>query len=71
MNELIKPAFQTKSYKPSETIRCRDRYQQYIWLREGVYPYDVYESQGDVIMIFPKNDKTRELYRKWRNRELT
>ncbi len=69
--ELIKPAFQTKPYKANEVMRCRDRHQQYVWLRENVYPLDVYESQGDVIMIFPKNAKTKELYVKWRNRELS
>jgi len=71
MNNLIKPAFQTKEYRTHEVMRCRDRYQQYIWLREGIFPLDVYESQGDVIMIFPKNEKTKELYKKWRNREIS
>ena len=70
MEPKIKPAFQTQESYPHETVRCRDRFQQYIWLREGVYPLDMYESNGDVIMIFPRNEKTRELYRKWRNREL-
>lgn len=70
MEQKIKPAFQTQEYYAHEVIRCRDRYQQYVWLRENIYPLDVYESRGDVIMIFPKNDKTRELYEKWRKREL-
>ena len=69
MEPKIKPAFQTAEYYPNEVMRCKDRYQQFIWLREGIYPLDVYESNGDVIMIFPKNKETRELYRKWRNRE--
>lgn len=69
--ELIEPSFQTQYYKPSEVIRCRDRFQQYIWLKEGVYPYDMYESHGDVIMVFPKNDKTKELYKRWRNHEFS
>lgn len=66
----IQPAFQTQPYTAKETVRCRDRYQQFCWLREGVYPLDIYESKGDVIMIFPRNEKTKELYIKWRNREL-
>ena len=69
--EYITPSFQTRPYKPSEVIRCRDRFQQYVWLRHKVYPLDVFESNGDVIMIFPKNDITKELYRKWRNREFS
>lgn len=70
MEPKIKPAFQTKEYYPHEVIRCKDRRQQYIWLKHQVYPLDMYESNGDVIMIFPRNEKTKELYRKWRNREL-
>lgn len=69
--DLIKPRFQTVPYKTHEVIRCKDRFQQYIWLKEGVYPYDIYESNGDVIMIFPKNDKTKELYKRWRNHEFS
>ena len=70
MEPKIKPAFQTQEYYPNEVVRIKDRYQQFIWLKNGVFPLDLYESQGDVIMIFPKNEKTKELYRKWRNREL-
>ena len=70
MNNLIQPNFQTKPYSLKNVIRCKDRYQQYIWLREKVFPLDVYESRGDVIMVFPKNPQTKELYEKWRNREL-
>lgn len=67
MDDLIMPSFQTRPYKTSEVIRCRDRYQQYIWLSFKVYPLDIYESMGDVIMIFPKNEQTRDLYKRWRN----
>jgi hypothetical protein len=70
MEPKIKPAFQTQEYYPQDVVRIKDRYQQFCWLRENVYPLDMYESDGDVIMIFPKNEKTRELYRRWRNREL-
>ena len=71
MEDLIKPSFQTRPYRPNEVCRIRERYQQYIWLKEKVMPYDIYESNGDVIMIFPKNEETKELYRKWRNREFS
>lgn len=67
--ELIKPSFQTKPYKLHETIKCRDRFQQYVWLHENVYPLDIYQSQGDVVMIFPRNAKTKELHKRWRNGE--
>ena len=69
MSDLIKPSFQTKPYKASETIRVRDRYQQYVWLENSIEPCDLYCSNGDVVMIFPKNEQTKELYKRWKNRE--
>ena len=69
MDDLIKPSFQTKSYSPKDVVRVRDRFQQYKYLHNRVYPVDMYESRDDVIMVFLK-DETKELYEKWRNREL-
>lgn len=69
MDQKIKPAFQTQEYYAHEVIRCKDRFQQYIYVKNNVFPLDVYTSKGDMIMIFPKNETTKELYRKWRNRE--
>ena len=68
-SELIKPSFQTRPYKLHETMKCRDRFQQYVWLRENIYPLDIYQSQGDVVMIFPRNAKTKELHKRWRSGE--
>ena len=68
MDKLIKPSFQTKPYDPQKVVRVRDRYQQYCYLKSGAYPVDLYESRDDVVMVFLK-DETKELYKKWRNRE--
>jgi hypothetical protein len=70
MNEiLIKPAFQTKAYKLNDVAFVRDRFQQFKYLTCGAYPLDMYESNGDLIMVFSKAE-TRDLYKKWRNHEL-
>ena len=69
MERLIRPSFQTRPYKPSEVVRVRDRFQQYKYLLNNVYPVDMYESKDDVIMVFLKED-TKELFIKWRNKEL-
>lgn len=69
MSDLIKPAFQTRPYSPHEVVRIRDRYQMYKYISNNVYPCDLYTSGNDLIMVFLKNE-TKELYEKWRNREL-
>lgn len=67
--ELIKPAFQTRTYRPQEVCRVKDRYQAYLYIKNGAFPLDMYESNGDLIMIFSKAE-TKVLYQKWRNHEL-
>ena len=71
MNNLVKPSFQTRPYKPVEIVRIVDRLQQYLYIKNGAKPVDMYISEGDenLVMIFKKNE-TFELYQKWRKREL-
>lgn len=71
MKDLIKPAFQTKDYDPKKVIRCRDRYQCYLYLKHGAYPVDMYVSAAteDLIMVFDKAE-THDLYEKYRRYEL-
>ncbi len=66
---LIKPAFQTKPYKLADVCFIKDRFQQYKYLSAGAFPLDMYEANGDLIMVFSKAE-TRILYQKWRNHEL-
>ncbi len=69
MEDMIRPSFQTKPYQTSDVVRVRDRYQQYMYLKNRIYPVDLYESRDDVIMVFLKSE-TKDIYQKWRNREL-
>jgi len=71
MKDLIKPAFQTREYDPTKVIRCHDRWQQYLYIKHGAKPLDMYVSHEseDLIMVFDKSE-TRDLYEKYRRYEL-
>lgn len=62
-------------YSLSETVRISDPKQQKLYIKHNAYPIDMYttknlEKTDDVlIMLFNKKD-TKDLYIKWKNREL-
>ena len=71
MGNLVKPAFQTRSYNAREVVAVKDRYQAYLYVKHGFYPIDMYVDSGDnLVMIFPKNERGKELYEKYRKYEL-
>ena len=71
MNELIKPTFQTRPYRASQSVFIKDRYQSYLYIKHGARVLDLYaDNMDNLVMVFDK-DETKELYRKWRNRELS
>ncbi len=72
MDNLIKPAFQTRPYKPSEVIRIPDRWQSYQYMKHGATPVDIYIdfAKDNLVMVFLKSE-TKELYEKWRRYELS
>lgn len=65
----IKPSFQTRYYKPSEVVRIVDRYEQFLFIKHGARPVDLYESRGDLVMVFVK-EETKELYQLYREYKL-
>lgn len=70
MNELIKPSFQTRPYKPSEVCRIRDRWQSFLYIKHGVRPVDLYvDGEDNLVMLFDKNE-TRKLYEAYRKFQL-
>ena len=69
MNELVKPAFQTKFYHSREVVRIVDRYEQFLFIKPGAYPIDMYVSDENLVMIFLKQD-TKELYEQYRQYKL-
>lgn len=68
-NSLIKPSFQTRFYRPSEVVRIIDRYEQFLFIKHGARPVDIYESNDDLVMVFLKAD-TKELYELYRRYKL-
>lgn len=69
--ELVKPALITKPYDPRMCVFIRDRWQQYLYIKNGAYPLDLYVSleTEDLVMVFDKQS-TKELYEKYRRFEL-
>lgn len=65
-----------QEYRLSEVVRIKDPKQYKLYVKHEVYPIDMYttkdEYTGDdiLIMLFERNEKTRDLYMKWKNHEL-
>ena len=68
---LVTPTFETRKYNAKECVAIRDRWQQYLYIKNGAYPVDMYVSDADknLVMVFDKV-KTYELYQKYRKYEL-
>lgn len=70
MNELINPSFTGAAYDPRKSVAVRDRWQQYLYIKNGAKLLDIYVSPDEnLVMIFDKKD-TKELYEKYRRYEL-
>jgi hypothetical protein len=67
-NELVKPAFETSFYRPRDVVRIVDRYEQFLFIKHGAFPVDMYENNDNLVMIFRKEDtkKLYELYRQYK-----
>ena len=70
MSDLIKPSFQTRSYRSDEVCRIRDRWQSFLYVKHGAKPVDMYvDSEDNLVMLFMKNE-TKELYDAYRKYQL-
>lgn len=70
MEKLVKPAFYTRDYDPSQCVAIRDRWQSFLYLKAGAKPVDIYVSTNDdLVMVFDK-DETRPLYKLYREYKL-
>lgn len=69
MNELVKPTFQTRFYTTREVVRIIDRYEQFLFIKHGAHPVDMYVKDDNLVMIFLKQD-TKELYELYRQYKL-
>lgn len=68
---LVTPTFQTRRYAPEDVVAIRDRWQQYLYIKNGAYPIDMYVSYSDenLVMVFDKQE-TQHLYQAYRRYEL-
>lgn len=71
MDPKVKPAFQLREYIPHECVRIKDYCQAFLFLKHGAIPVDIYPipDKGDIVFVFLKSE-TKELYAKYRRREL-
>lgn len=64
-----------KEYRLSDVVKIVDPKQQKLYVKNEVYPVDMfttkdlYSDNQILVMLFNKRD-TRDLYEKWKNREL-
>ena len=71
----VKSNLKPRSYTQNEVVRIVNQKQYLTYIRNGVYPIDMYASLDEktnntiLAMIFLKED-TSEVYKKWCNYEL-
>lgn len=71
----IKTNLMSRDYSVSEIVRIVNPKQYLLYIKNNVYPIDMYTSVDDktdniiLVMIFLKDD-TKEVYKKWKNYEL-
>ena len=72
---MIKTNLKTRDYFPHEAVRIVNPKQYLLYIKNNVYPVDMYTSIDDktnnviLAMVFLKAD-TAEVYKKWCNYEL-
>lgn len=72
---IIKTNLMSRDYSVSEIVRIVNPKQYLLYIKNNVYPIDMYTSVDDktdniiLVMIFLKDD-TKEVYKKWMNYEL-
>ena len=72
---MIKTNLKAKDYSPHEAVRIVNPNQYLLYIKNNVYPVDMYTSIDDktsnviLAMVFLKEDTT-EVYKKWCNYEL-
>lgn len=72
---MIETNLKTRNYSPHEAIRIVNPKQYLLYIKNNVYPVDMYTSIDDktnnviLAMVFLKADTT-EVYKKWCNYEL-
>ena len=60
-------------YESEDVIYCKDPKQQKLYIKHHAKLADIFYSDMDdkIVYVFWRNDKTRDLYKKWKSHELT
>ena len=75
-SEIIKTRLKPRNYKHSEVCRIVNPKQQLLYIKNKVYPIDIYTSFDNktgnsiIVMIF-LIEESAELFKLWCNHELT
>lgn len=75
MKEKVLTNLKARDYIPSEVCRILNPKQQLLYIKNGLYPIDMYTSidgktGNDVIVMIFLRDETTDAYIKWCNHEL-
>lgn len=59
-------------YESEDVIYCKDPKQQRLYMKYHAKLADIFYSEMDdkIVYVFWRNDKTKELYHKWKSHEL-
>lgn len=67
--KTTKPRFNTQSYNKQQAVAIKDRWQQFLYIKNKIYPVDMYVLDDNLIMVFLKKD-TKDLYCLYRQHKL-
>jgi hypothetical protein len=74
MKQLIETHLKSRNYTEKEVCRILNSKQAKLYIKNGVYPIDIYVSlddkDNDVIVYIFLKEETRHLYQAWLNYEL-
>ena len=72
---MIKTNLKPRNYSIHEVVRIVNPKQYLLYIKNGVYPIDMYPSLdkdgNDIVVYIYLKEETKELYQQWLARELT
>lgn len=62
--------FTNEPYDASKCVRIVNPVQQAMYMKQGVYPIDIYVGFDDKTVFIFLRESTKDVYKKWLNYEL-
>lgn len=66
---LVHPNYHCEDYDPAKCVRTKDRWRQFLFIKNGAKIHDIYVNGDDLIMVFDLKE-TKELHDKYKRYEL-